>query len=69
MAAEFGRLITAMVTPMDVDGEVDLERTGALAAALVEAGTQSIVSTGSTGEAPSLSDEETVAVCVQRNQQ
>ena len=62
VAAEFGRLITAMVTPMDVNGEVDLERTGALAAALVEAGTQSIVSTGSTGEAPSLSDEETVAV-------
>ena len=48
MAAEFGRLITAMVTPMDVDGEVYLERTAALAAALDEAGTQSIVSTGST---------------------
>ena len=62
MTAPFGRLITAMVTPMTDDGEIDLDRTRALARALVATGTESIVSTGSTGEAPALTDEETVAV-------
>lgn len=62
MPAEFGRVITAMVTPMTPDGEVNLEATRSLAKALVASGTESIVSTGSTGEAAALSDEETVAV-------
>ncbi len=62
MSAEFGRLITAMVTPMTATGEVDLEQTGALARALVASGTESIVATGSTGEGFALSEEETVAV-------
>ncbi|MEX2373164.1 MAG: dihydrodipicolinate synthase family protein, partial [Dehalococcoidia bacterium] len=62
MPAEFGRLMTAMVTPMTPLGEVDLEQTKVLARALVASGTESIVATGSTGEAPVLSDEETVAV-------
>ncbi|MEX1022652.1 MAG: 4-hydroxy-tetrahydrodipicolinate synthase, partial [Dehalococcoidia bacterium] len=62
MPAEFGRLMTAMVTPMTPLGEVDLEQTKVLARALVASGTESIVATGSTGEAPVLSDEETLAV-------
>jgi 4-hydroxy-tetrahydrodipicolinate synthase len=62
MAAEFGRLLTAMVTPMTPDGDVDLQATKALARALIASGTQGIVSTGSTGEAPALSEDETVAV-------
>lgn len=62
MSAQFGRLITAMVTPMHEDGTVDIELTGVLAKALIDAGTESIVSTGSTGEAAALSDEETISV-------
>ncbi|MDA1010385.1 MAG: 4-hydroxy-tetrahydrodipicolinate synthase, partial [Chloroflexi bacterium] len=54
--------ITAMVTPMTADGEIDLDATRALARALVATGTESIVSTGSTGEAPALTEEETIAV-------
>lgn len=60
MAAEFGRLITAMVTPMDASGEVDLAGCGALARALVASGSESLVVTGTTGEGPALSAEEKV---------
>lgn len=62
MPAEFGRVLTAMVTPMSADGRVDLVATQLLARALVASGTEGIVATGSTGEAPTLSEEETVAV-------
>src|SRR5690606_3926368 len=62
MTAPFGRLMTAMVTPFTADGEVDLEQTKMLARALVASGTEGIVSTGSTGEAPALAEAETVAV-------
>lgn len=62
MPAELGRLLTAMVTPMTPSGEVDLEQTRTLARALVASGTEGIVSTGSTGEASTLSEDETVAV-------
>src|SRR5690606_34035892 len=62
MTAPFGRLMTAMVTPMTATGEVDLERAGELARALVASGTESIVATGSTGEATTLSEDATVAV-------
>ena len=58
MTAEFGRLVTAMITPMPADGEVDLAQTTELAKALVASGTESIVSTGTTGEVPTLSDDE-----------
>ncbi|MCK9486582.1 MAG: 4-hydroxy-tetrahydrodipicolinate synthase [Dehalococcoidia bacterium] len=62
MPAELGRLMTAMVTPMTDTGEIDLDQTRTLARALVASGTQGIVATGSTGEAPALSEDETVAV-------
>ena len=62
MPAPLGRLLTAMITPMTPAGEVDLDATETLARALVASGTEGIVATGSTGEAPTLSDEETVAV-------
>ncbi|MDA0815007.1 MAG: 4-hydroxy-tetrahydrodipicolinate synthase [Chloroflexi bacterium] len=62
MTTPFGRLITAMVTPMTADGEIDLGAAQSLARALVATGTESIVATGSTGEAPALTEEETVAI-------
>ena len=62
MTAPLGRLLTAMITPMTPSGEVDIEGVKRLAQALVASGTEGIVSTGSTGEAAALSEEETVAV-------
>ncbi len=62
MTAEFGRLLTAMITPMTTEGEVDLTQTQELARALVASGTETIVSTGTTGEAPTLSDDEQIEV-------
>ncbi|RJQ09772.1 MAG: 4-hydroxy-tetrahydrodipicolinate synthase [Dehalococcoidia bacterium] len=62
MTAPLGRLLTAMITPMTPSGEVDLDGVKRLAQALIASGTEGIVSTGSTGEAAALSEEETVAV-------
>jgi 4-hydroxy-tetrahydrodipicolinate synthase len=58
----FGALITAMVTPFDGDGRVDLDGAAALAAWLVEQGSDGLVLTGSTGEASVLTDDEQVEV-------
>lgn len=54
----FGRLMTAMVTPMRPDGAVDFERAGELARRLVSQGTDSVVVCGTTGESPTLSHDE-----------
>lgn len=62
MTAPLGRLLTAMITPMTPSGDIDIEGVKRLARALVASGTEGIVSTGSTGEAAALSEEETVAV-------
>ena len=62
MTAPLGRLLTAMITPMTPTGDVDIDGVKRLAQALVVSGTEGIVSTGSTGEAAALSEEETVAV-------
>lgn len=55
---EIGRLITAMITPFDEQGEVHYEEAKRLALALVDAGCDGFVVTGTTGESPTLSDEE-----------
>ena len=55
---ELGRLLTAMVTPYDSDGAVDYQHARRLASHLVRAGNDGLVVTGTTGEAPLLSDEE-----------
>jgi 4-hydroxy-tetrahydrodipicolinate synthase len=53
-----GSVITAMVTPFQADGAVDLERFRELATFLVDNGSDGIVVCGTTGESPTLSDEE-----------
>jgi 4-hydroxy-tetrahydrodipicolinate synthase len=53
-----GSVITAMVTPFQPDGAVDLERFRDLATFLVENGSDGLVVCGTTGESPTLSDEE-----------
>jgi len=55
---ELGRLLTAMVTPYTPDGEVDYHHARRLASHLVRAGNDGLVVTGTTGEAPLLSDDE-----------
>jgi 4-hydroxy-tetrahydrodipicolinate synthase len=54
----FGRVITAMATPFDKDGALDLDRARALAEHLVANGSDGLVLAGSTGESPTLSFEE-----------
>lgn len=54
----FGRLVTAMVTPFDEQGEVDYKQAAALAKGLIECGSDSLVVAGTTGESPTLSTEE-----------
>ncbi|OUW49469.1 MAG: 4-hydroxy-tetrahydrodipicolinate synthase [Synechococcus sp. TMED187] len=56
----FGRLLTAMVTPFDAEGKVDLALAGQLASHLVEEGSEGILVCGTTGESPTLSWEEQV---------
>jgi 4-hydroxy-tetrahydrodipicolinate synthase len=53
-----GKVLTAVVTPFDGSGAVDHERFRELAAFLVENGSDGLVVAGTTGEAPTLSDDE-----------
>jgi 4-hydroxy-tetrahydrodipicolinate synthase len=56
---DFGRVITAMVTPFKQDGSVDYAVAEKLAAHLVDNGSDTLVVCGTTGESPTLSwDEE-----------
>ena len=54
----FGRLVTAMVTPFDEQGAVDLALAGRLARHLVDEGSEGLVVCGTTGESPTLSWSE-----------
>ena len=54
----FGRVITAMATPFDDEGRLDLDGAARLAKALAGSGSEALVLTGSTGEAPTLEDAE-----------
>lgn len=58
----FGAIVTAMVTPFDGDGAVDLDGAAALAAWLVDNGSDAIVLTGTTGEVSVLTDDEQLEV-------
>ena len=57
-----GYVITAMVTPFQADGAVDLERFRELATFLVDNGSDGLVVCGTTGESPTLSDEEKLSL-------
>ncbi|MET0819783.1 MAG: 4-hydroxy-tetrahydrodipicolinate synthase [Aeromicrobium sp.] len=51
-AAPFGRVLTAMVTPFTVDGELDLDAAQKVASHLVDHGNDGLVVSGTTGESP-----------------
>jgi len=55
---DLGRLLTAMVTPFEEDGEVDYRQAKQLARTLLESGSQGLVVSGTTGESPTLTKEE-----------
>jgi 4-hydroxy-tetrahydrodipicolinate synthase len=58
-AAPFGRLMTAMITPMTSDGAVDYDGAAALADYLVsDMRNEGLVVNGTTGEGPTTTDEE-----------
>jgi 4-hydroxy-tetrahydrodipicolinate synthase len=54
----FGGSMVALVTPMHGDGSLDLEALGRLVEFHVEAGTEAIVVSGTTGESPCLTPTE-----------
>jgi 4-hydroxy-tetrahydrodipicolinate synthase len=56
----FGRVITAMVTPFGDDGKIDYKATEAIANHLFKTGTSAIVVCGTTGETPTLREEEKI---------
>ena len=53
-----GQVLTAMVTPFGPDGAVNIEPFKRLCAHLLDNGSDGLVVAGTTGEAPTLSDEE-----------
>ena len=58
--ARFGRVITAMITPFDRDGSLDLDGAAKLAQWLVDNGNEGLVVAGTTGESPTLTHAEQI---------
>ena len=58
MAGRFGSVLSAMVTPFDAEGALDLDAAVALARWLQANGNDGLVIAGTTGEAPTLTDAE-----------
>lgn len=54
----FGRIITAMVTPFGENGDIDFSQVKNLVDYLLSNGTEAIVVNGTTGESPTLTDSE-----------
>jgi 4-hydroxy-tetrahydrodipicolinate synthase len=54
----FGRVLTAMVTPFDAEGDLNVDAAVRLAKWLVEQGNEGLVVCGTTGESPTLSIDE-----------
>ena len=60
--ARFGRVLTAMVTPFDDDGALDLDGARTLARWLQDNGNEGLVIAGTTGESPVLTDDERLSL-------
>ncbi|MGF9746766.1 4-hydroxy-tetrahydrodipicolinate synthase [Bacillus velezensis] len=57
-----GNISTAMITPFDSKGNVDFQKLSTLIDYLLKNGTDSLVVAGTTGESPTLSTEEKIAL-------
>ena len=60
--ARFGRVLTAMVTPFGDDGSLNLDAARQLARYLQDHGNDGLVLAGTTGESPTLSDDERLSL-------
>jgi 4-hydroxy-tetrahydrodipicolinate synthase len=60
--ARFGRVLSAMITPFDENGALDLDEAQRLARHLQAEGNDGLVVAGTTGEAPVLTDPERLAL-------
>jgi 4-hydroxy-tetrahydrodipicolinate synthase len=58
--ARFGRVLTAMITPFDANGALDLDGAAKLASWLVDQGNDGLVVAGTTGESPTLTHDEQI---------
>ncbi|WP_163539264.1 4-hydroxy-tetrahydrodipicolinate synthase [Gracilibacillus sp. YIM 98692] len=58
----FGRVLTAMVTPFDQNGQIDYGKTERLIQFLLTNGTEGLVVAGTTGESPTLTKEEKLSL-------
>jgi 4-hydroxy-tetrahydrodipicolinate synthase len=62
VGARLGTVLTAMVTPFGPDGSLDLAATAQLATHLIDSGCDGLVVSGTTGESPTTSDDEKIAL-------
>lgn len=62
VGARLGTVLTAMVTPFGADGSLDTTAAARLATHLVDSGCDGLVVSGTTGEAPTTSDAEKIAL-------
>ena len=62
VTAQLGTVLTAMVTPFKPDGSLDLEAAARLANHLIDAGCDGLVLSGTTGESPTTTDDEKLAL-------
>ncbi len=62
VTARLGTLLTAMVTPFKSDGALDTDAAARLATHLVDAGCDGLVLSGTTGESPTTTDDEKIAL-------
>jgi 4-hydroxy-tetrahydrodipicolinate synthase len=60
VSTDLGRLLTAMITPFKADGSVDLDAAEKLATQLIADGSDGVVVSGTTGESPTLDDDEKI---------
>ncbi len=60
--AMFGRVLSAMITPFDDNGALDLDEARRLARYLQDNGNEGLVVAGTTGEAPVLTDDERLSL-------
>ncbi|WP_010649225.1 4-hydroxy-tetrahydrodipicolinate synthase [Oceanobacillus massiliensis] len=58
----FGQILTAMITPFDEKGGIDFEQTSILIDYLLENGTDGLVIAGTTGESPTLTEDEKISL-------
>lgn len=59
---DFGKVLTAMATPFDSSGKIDFDRTTTLIEYLLENGSEGLVIAGTTGESPTLTADEKIAL-------